>query len=390
MKTLQIIPLLLLTVLLFSCNDDENFVAKTDVEVVLHFEDESTAIELDDITVTFVNINSGSEIKSTSDTDGKVSLVLEEGVYSMVANGEKTITADGNEQTVTISGSLENEVVNASSSTFELPLFYGAPGEGWVIKEVYYAGSRTPENKAYYKDQYIEIYNNSSEVLYADGLTISEAEHNTSRELNEWADWLSQGVVVRTIYSIPGSGTEHPVQPGESLILASQPIDHTIENANSIDLKGAHWQWFDEGTTDVDVQEVPNLTKYYSYSKSFWLLHTSGYNSFILWRTDDMEAFMNTQRKETENTAGNTIEGYLVPNEIILDAVESSRKDKFLTKALAPQIDLTYTYCDETFSKKSIRRKVQGYDDGRAILMDTNNSDNDFIKNAELKPGEVE
>lgn len=390
MKLLHYLAFVLLASLIISCDNNENFVARTEATLSLYFEDESIDISLDEIPVSFTNINTGSVYSANSDENGKIVITLEDGVYNIIANGEKTITIDDTEQTMTVSGSLENEIINSTSSEFDIALFYGAASEGWVIKEIYYAGCRTPENKTYYADQFIEIYNNSNEVLYADGLTISEAQHNTSRDINEWADYIIDGVVVRTIYSIPGSGEDYPVQPGESLIIASQPLDHTVENANSIDLSNADWQWYDEGTSDVDVAEVPNLTKYYSYSNSFWLLHTSGYNSYVLWRTDDMEAFMNSHFVQTENTAGNIIDGYLVPNDIIMDAVETSRKDKFLTKGLSSQLDLTYTYCDATFNRTSVRRKVQGYDGDRAVLADTNNSDNDFIKNAELKPGQVE
>ncbi len=386
MKVFKFISLITLVLALFSCDNDDNYIAKTEVSLSMQLEDESLSISLEAIPLTFTNINNGTIYNTVSDANGKVVITIEDGVYNIVANGEKTI----NEQTIVVSGTQENVVINSTSATIQLDLFYTVPGEGWVIKEVYYAGTRTPENKVYYKDQYIEIYNNSNKVLYADGLSISEAQHNTSKSVNEWSAYLEQGVVVRTIYTIPGSGQEHPVQPGESLILASQPLDHTTENDNSIDLSKADWQWFDEGTTDVNVAEVPNLIKHYSYSKTFWLLHTSGYNSFVLFRAEDINAFLSNQRVETENTAGNIIEGYLVSKDLILDAVETSRKDKFLTKALPASLDLSYTFCDATFSGKCIRRKVQGYDGDRAVLADTNNSDNDFIKNADLKPGQVE
>lgn len=390
MQTIKI-TFLALTVLLFTACKDDNVVPTTMVELTLELAQDDVSTTLDGIPVVFNNINTGKTYQTASDESGNVNITVQEGIYNIIANGEKTVEVDGTDVRLIFSGLIENQNITGELLVLEMDIYYNAPSEGWVIKEVFYAGTRTPENKAYYKDQFIELYNNSSEVLYADGLTISETQHNTaSSSPNEWSSYIEQGVVVRTVYTIPGSGNEHPVQPGEGIIIASQPIDHRTENANSIDLSAAHWQWFDDGTTDVDVPEVPNLIKYYSYSNSFWLLHTGGYNSFVLFRADDMDSFMQTQYVQTVNVAGNTIEGYLVPNEDILDAVETCKKDKFQSKALSSKIDLSHTYCDATYNGKSVRRKVQRYVDGRAILMDANDSDDDFIKNADLKPGEVE
>ncbi len=390
MKSVKL-TLLALSILFWTGCSEDNVVPTTNVELSLDLQQDDINISLEEIPVTFNNINTGRNYESTSDANGKVNITLQEGVYNIIANGEKIVNIENNEVTLIFSGLIENQSIAGELAELDIDMYYNAPSEGWVFKEIFYAGCRTPEGKSYYKDQFIEIYNNSSEVLYADGLSICETQHNTaSNNPNEWMEYINNGVVVRTIYTIPGSGEEYPVQPGESLIISSQPIDHRTENANSIDLSGSDWQWYDEGTTDIDVPEVPNLIKNYSYSATFWLLHTGGHNSYVLFRAEDMDSFMETQYVQTENVAGKTIEGYLVPNEIILDAVETSRKDKFQSKALSSTLDLTHTYCDDTFSGVSVRRKVQRYVDDRAILMDTNNSDVDFIKNAALKPGEVE
>jgi len=51
---------------------------------------------------------------------------------------------------------------------------------------------------------------------------------------------------------------------------------------------------------------------------------------------------------------------------------------------------VSYTYCNAANTGKSVRRKVLKWENGRAILQDTNNSASDFIPNATPKPGLVE
>src|SRR5690606_23688627 len=44
---------------------------------------------------------------------------------------------------------------------------------GLVFKQIYYAGSDT-RNGATFRDQFIEIYNNSNDTIYADSLYIAQ------------------------------------------------------------------------------------------------------------------------------------------------------------------------------------------------------------------------
>ena len=70
-------------------------------------------------------------------------------------------------------------------------------GAGFVIKEFYYSGCLTPAGNNYTDDQFIEIYNNSADTLYADSLLIVEHE-SYGYEPNYWSYMAS----VITSYSI--------------------------------------------------------------------------------------------------------------------------------------------------------------------------------------------
>lgn len=57
---------------------------------------------------------------------------------------------------------------------------------------------------------------------------------------------MEQGFSVDFIFVIPGSGQDHPVQPGESLLLALDASNHTEANPNSFDLSVADFEFYDE------------------------------------------------------------------------------------------------------------------------------------------------
>ena len=49
-------------------------------------------------------------------------------------------------------------------------------------------------------------------------------------------DIMDEAIAVGSVVAVPGSGTDYPVQPGESFILCDNAINHKEANPNSIDL----------------------------------------------------------------------------------------------------------------------------------------------------------
>ncbi|MGQ1945595.1 DUF4876 domain-containing protein [Geofilum sp. OHC36d9] len=398
---MKYINLLLAVAMLFfaaSCDDDETIpMSEFTITITLPevMDDDVTA---EGLAITLTNTINGSETTDVLNASGIYTVTLEEGIYNILVSGEKSyisqIGDDQFEQTVTLTGLTENISISGTSFNTEINLFIASAGQGWVFKELYVTGSQTPEGKSYYKDKYFEIYNNTSEVLYADGISIGESDHTTSSELNIWANIIDDYFVTQVIYTIPGSGSEYPVQPGESLVLADVGIDHTADNANSIDLSGADFEWYDEHKLDVDVPEVPNLIKNFSSSASIWTPHNRGFKSYVIFRPEEaMTDFMETNLIEKQNANGSTSIRYKVSNSSIIDAVEMGTPSDFLSKALSPALDLSYINCgdgDDARYGKVVRRKVQTVEDNRIIYMDTNNSAVDFLSTVDPKPGIIE
>jgi hypothetical protein len=399
MKRINLI--LAMAVLLFatSCEDDENSVPMSELTLkVIMPEMMGKDATADDLTVELTNITNGKIVSGKTNAMGIYTIKTEEGIYSVLVNGEKSYTSEvGNsqfEQQVTVKGLVENVSVSGETSEIKLPLFIAPASGGWVFKELYVTGSKTPEGKSYYKDKYIEIYNNTDDVLYADGICIGESDHNTAFDLNIWEEKRDEYFVTHVIYTIPGNGTDYPVAPGESVILADVAINHTAENPNSIDLSAANFEWYDEHRLDVDVPEVPNLIKHFSYSKSIWTPNNRGFNSYVLFKPESsMADFLSNNMIEKQNNNGSTSIRYQVANSIILDAIEMGTPSDFRSKALCPALDISYINCgdgDDARYGKVVRRKVQTTKNGRIVYMDTNNSAVDFHSTVDPQPGVFE
>ncbi len=126
---------------------------------------------------------------------------------------------------------------------------------GLKINEIYYMG---PPNKIFYFfDQFIELYNASSETIYLDGIIVCRMGPCTIGADN-----------VTYIFQFPGepvTGREYPVEPGEFVVLAQDAMNHVIVQGNdtlvnSIDLTDADWEFVNsQDYADTDNPDVPNL-----------------------------------------------------------------------------------------------------------------------------------
>jgi hypothetical protein len=398
MKQTNLILAIMVMLFMASCNDDdETPLSEITIKVVMP-EVMGSETSPEDLGIELTNVSNGRSYTGETDQSGTFTITVEEGVFNIVVSGEKSYTSqigdDQFEQSVTVKGLIENLSISGTWFETEIKLFIAPASQGWVFKELYVTGSQTPEGKSYYKDKYFEIYNNTDEVLYADGISLGESDHLTASETNIWADIINDYFVTQVVYTIPGNGTDHPVQPGESIILADVAINHKADNPNSIDLSIADFEWYDDHRLDVDVPETPNLIKNFSSSASIWTPHNRGFKSYVIFKPEgSMEAYMEANMIEKTNPNGTTSIRYKVSNSIILDAVEMGTPSDFSSKALSPALDLSYINCgdgDNARFGKVVRRKIQTIENGRVIYMDTNNSAVDFLSTVAPKPGVFE
>lgn len=320
---------------------------------------------------------------------------LEAGTYNVTVNGHLDFTLNGVAGQKDFEVRSDNVVLNETSTALKMTVSTFTAKGGFVISEIFFTGTSTADGRSYSGDQYIIITNNSDVTLYADSIAVLESAFLTTTQEDYTPDIMSTHFSVQACYMIPGTGRSVPVEPGKSLTLALNAINHKTEQPNSIDLSGADFEFYDETSnpnfTDPD-GEAPNLDKWYCYTATIYQFHSRGFNSMAI-------AKMQTSKEDwLENYVYDatylfvfgdfskemTKKGiYKVPNQWILDGVNLSVESVREWNVLDASIDAGWTYCgkvdrDETRFNKSVIRKQ----DANGKYIDTNNSTNDFIPEA--------
>lgn len=389
----------------FSCSD-EPVVPTVEASIEIVRPEGIDDLQILKETVVFRNLSSGEEMRFDS-TEG---LAIPVGIYECSYEAEATYVNAGDEESAVVEGRLignaESVQVTAVGFKLVLPVYLSVDKDDFIFEEIFFTGTRRASGSSYIGDTYFKIYNNTDHVLYADGLAICESKFKSTQFYTYTPDIRQDEMTVHAIYVIPGNGTEHPVAPGESLVICDTGIDHRISNPNSFDLSDADFEWYDESTnpshTDIDSPTVPNLDKWYCYTQTVFIPHNRGFSSFALARIPiGKEAYLSDYYYDYEYTmylpAGTfpmSGSAYRLPNEWIVDGVNCSVETDRQWNVLPPSIDAGWTHCgamdsDENRFFKSIRRKMLYLtDDGIRVLKDTNNSTADF--NPDCVPSLVE
>ncbi len=376
-------------VLLFAACKRDKFdgLETSDITVRVLYPSAYSQMQASGATVTLTSISDGSVKSSTTGSNGEV-------IFTDVLPGNYNISSSRNlssaeAETLTgIAGAISlnaiqnNAVVTGGlNATFELKLSGSAVG-GLVFKEVYYTGSRTSSGGTYFSDQFVEIYNNSTDTIYLDSLCIADIYGvsgliNPDNPPSPYQDDKDH-VYASNVWRIPGNGKDHPLAPGESVIIAQDGVNHKEEllNPNSpVDLSGADWETYNEREDGRDADSpVPNLERLYFTGGFDWLLTVFG-PGVVIFKED-------FDKLEQVAIPGSSLAARIkIPNSVVLDAFEALKDgESGGFKRIPEALDAGFVFASDTYTAESFRRKTSTTINGRRVLQDTNNSSNDFEK----------
>lgn len=341
---------------------------------------------------TFTEVNTGETTTFTSLTD----LTLAAGTYDIEANA----VADASGVEKNLRAAAQNVAISDKTTSLVLNWFYFNPKNSLVFSKIFVSGSLKADGKSCLYDSYFCIYNNTDEVIYADGLLLCESKLINSQEtdLRTDANKPENNFTAHTFYAIPGGGTDVPIQPGESIKIADQAINFNdlAAGLKGQDNRDADFEWFDKVTTgsvrDTDNPSVPNLDKIFSYSKTIWLPSQQCNRSYALVRLPEgmtYDRYLSEYNGEYDyiGATGKEMKGtncYLVPNEWILDGVSLCPTSTFKHNWLAPSVDMSYVSVasDNAVGNRAgkifVRKTAGKSPAGNTILQDTDDSANDF------------
>lgn len=334
------------------------------------------------IAVNFTNNNKNYSFTAYSDSSNELQYKdLESGIYTLNISQE----FERGIFKVVLNSSSELTITEDNTDTLELnAVFIQTNGGGFIIKEQYYSGSRTPAGKSYYHDQFIEIYNNCPDTLYADGLAIVELESIGNSE-NYFKYMQADSIVAKTIFQVPGQGEDYPIAPGTGFLIAEDGLNHQSDpNGNPdspVNLGDAEFEFFSDKSpgADIDYPAENMIESLWVFKGNDMLFFVSGGSAIALVK---IEGGVNQYIEDNYVTKGSptsTSKYYCkIPNEWVIDAVEVTQNDK-LNKRLDNSLDAgSVTIAAGTFSGLGIRRKIEKVINGRTIYKDTNNSSEDF------------
>lgn len=328
------------------------------------------------------NFATGSVIETTTENGIATATDIIPGVYTI------SVSASQNQGgfTYTIAGSESNVSLIADGA--EVVVRVDAVKEAaLVFKEIYYTGV-DPAN-FYFRDQFYEIYNNSTEVVYADGLCIAEtvfANYDKSI-IYEWPiENADQYVFARVIWQLPGDGKTYPVQPGESFVIAQWATNHKAENLSKglspVDLTGAEFEAIEKETTFNGILLTDNLAinmkkvVQAGYAMPQWLTSTDG-SRYVLFKPSKPlknEDFITATNADYQGTARE------IAISDVIDAVQAVNNESGMSVlGLPTALDAGAIWCSGSYVGESIARKIkETRPDGTKVYQDTNNTSNDF------------
>ena len=382
-----------------SCDPSENRVSAISANVII---DESALEEMgistETYTVTFTNANTGLAVSAESENGIATATGLTPGLYNILANASATVGTS----VYILTGSANN--VNLATDGQEVTIEITATEESALIfKEIYYSGctfnspSESDPNATatYFRDQFYEIYNNSSETVYVDGMCIAEtifSDYTFTTRYEYPIENADDYVYVQTVWQIPGNGTQYPVAPGESVVIAQWGTDHKADNltkgGSPVNLSGAEFEavegesetWDGIVLTDNAAVNMVKAVNARGFSMPQWLTSTSGSQYVIFMPSEPLR----TSDFLTANDDANST-ALEIPISDVIDAVQAvSGPERLNFLGLPTSLDAGTIWVDSpgSYTGQSISRKIsRTEEDGRIIYQDTNNTTDDFEVN---------
>lgn len=274
-----------------------------------------------------------------------------------------------------------------------------------VISKIYSSGSKArPElgGKNYLSGKYFEIYNQSDKDVNVAGLYIGLLDSTnpipyTLQNLYDDPKILGEKVVVKQVFRIP-TDKEYILKGGKSIILTNSAVDHSDVSDYEQDLTNSDFEAVGVNDKLEHNEDVPKLIPVFTSTGGAAIMNLvqGGPCGIIIFDTD--ENVSTWEKVYGYGKTSGTVTYMLVPNKYIKDGVDFLKNKNvtgpdLATKRLYPEFDASCTHINAIsgYSGEVLyRRTASVTPDGRKILMDTNNSINDFKVSTTIKPREYD
>lgn len=382
---------------LVSCGDDKPKAPKQINVTIKVSEDKLEAGQPSPESYNVTLTNTSTMASATFATENKEATVtgILPGIYNITVSAETVKDA----YSYTYAGSL-SDVDMTTDGQIVFVEVSAVKASALVIKELYYTGrskiNADGTEDTYFRDQFCEIYNNSSETVYADGLcfaTLKFANYDFSTIYTYEIPNAENYVFVPEVWQVPGTGSEYPIKPGESIVIAQWGTNHQaaslLNTKDALDLSGADFEfllktgplWGGVTITDEAAINMVHAVNAKGWDPYQYLLSVSG-ECFIIFKPTVALRQSDFLTSPNDEYASNSLALEVQISDVI-DAVQAvGDETRISTLGMPAILDAGYIWCSGTYVGESISRKIkETKPDGQIIYQDTNNTTNDFEVN---------
>ncbi|MBQ7610962.1 MAG: DUF4876 domain-containing protein [Bacteroidales bacterium] len=331
--------------------------------------------------VRMTNIGTEQALEFDWSTSSPNAFRLVPGIYNVTVSAQGTTGGKACNYIGSVAGI---EIFDEKSASPAIPISVSI-SSALVFKEIHYNASMVTGSASarYLKDTFFEVYNNSDQVVYADGICLGDPLSDKVYDFSDKLEHADQYVFIGTyVWQIPGSGKDYPINPGESFVIAASGIDHS-KTATTVDLSTAEFETICDKYKEKGGQPDANALN----MTLRCTIKESGLGNQLGKFTDGAWViFYPSQplRKDGEYLESNHANNYgqEVLKSDVLDAIDLLKTENPDDKRLPIALDAGWIKCKTTGSNQSVVRKVaETLPDGRIVLQDTNNTTDDFTVN---------
>lgn len=319
------------------------------------------------------------------------------GIYTVTVAGRALDVGDNEYY---ISGNLVNHPIHEGDFSLDI-LIQGLKVSPLIFKEIYFCGSRPPTPGVYFRDQFYEIYNNSAQVQYLDGVYFANLTPGKSTtQLPVWPEQDGNNYCyAERVWRFPGSGTDYPLQPGESCVISQFAANHQLEIYNpNCPVNGSSSE-FEFCMNNPSFPDQPAFNMEHVFydgraemgSMPQYLTSVFG-GAYVIFRPDKADNWdpVNDPNMSTGDLSKpNSKTLYAkIPIKYVLDAVEAiDNETKANAKRVPGVLDAGMTWVGASYCGLGVARYIMKDDSGNDvkreeydcyIYQDTNNSTEDF------------
>lgn len=396
---------LLLSGCLEEMKDGELLRGNREVVISIDLPGELAALDKSGFRVAMRNTKIGNTYVTETDARGEARIDAEYGNYSVIIS--KVADVDGISKFLHATRDFVLSKEGQSAETGNLEIKATARGT-IILKEVYFHKTKTPDGNANYNyDQYFTLCNNSDEVQYLDGVGVGfHTSFNSGKSAVFTKFWqgaasteLRDSVPVNAFgFVFPGKGQEHPLQPGEEVVLALSAVEHTPDQTDRpMNLAADNvWAMYIDRFASGKNQKAPaagveRLECFCELASGSAITLSVTSPAIVVYRLpiDPYEyvregavkgrQYGNVMFQPTKYTSMPSI---MVPKECILDGVEFRNNDTHVPRlcsdiSLQPLYITTASYSGYSY----VRREDESASAivGRTVYQDTNNSSDDWM-----------